>query len=201
MKQMLVLCALALLLPMPLMAQNVLVNPGFDSDILSWDNPYNEPAIWDGRDASDSAASGSALLTNDLGNGGSTGILSQCFDVSEGAAINFSAKVYQPSGQTGEGFGHLRIRFYSEAACQTYLSSGNSSSDDSSFDTWIAVSGSDTAVASSGSVRLYLAIIGTVSNEDFAVHFDDVVMTIEADLLFADDFEDGTTDAWSPVEP
>ena len=201
MKQMLVLSVLTLLIPMPLMAQNVLLNPGFDTDILNWDNIYSGMAVWDSRDANDSALSGSAVVTNELGNGGSNGILSQCFDVSEGAVINYSAKVYQPSGQTGEGYGHLRIRFYSEPACQSYLSSGNTSSNDPTFDTWIAVSGSDTAIASSASVRVYLAVVGTISNENFSVHFDDVVMTIVNDLLFADDFEDGTTDAWTSVVP
>ncbi len=85
------LTGVLIVLRLPLTAQNLLSNPGFDSDILNWDNPYNREAVWDSRDAGDSATSGSALLTNTNGNGGSLPILEQCIEINEGAELNFSA--------------------------------------------------------------------------------------------------------------
>ena len=54
-------------------AQNLLVNPDFDTDLAGWDGP----AVWDPADAFGSPSSGSATWINDYAGGGST-IVRQC---------------------------------------------------------------------------------------------------------------------------
>ncbi len=193
----LVLGFLSLLASAPVTAQNVIMNPGFDIDLSNWENPFFNPAVWDSRDAGASTTSGSALLTNTLGNGGSTAILSQCHEVSEGATVDVSAWVYQPSGQTGVGDGDFRFAFHSGALCQNEISGPHYSSVYSDLDTWFEITSTATAPPSAGSVLLYLAVRGFVLGEDFSVHFDDVVLTVTDGLIFSDGFESGNTSAWS----
>ena len=197
----LVLGTLGLLLPMPIMAQNLIQNPGFDSDLSGWVNPFGYPAVWDSRDASNSASSGSTILTNTIGNGGSTGILRQCLEVSEGSQIDASAMVYQASGQTGEGVGSFRFTFYSDTTCQNLISTTYYSSAFADFDTWFEVNKTATAPASTAAVLLYLAVSGQIQAEDFSAHFDDVVLTASSSPIFADGFEIGNTSAWSSAVP
>jgi len=201
MKQIVSIIILGIFLAMPAAAQNILQNPGFDSDVSGWVNPYGFTVVWDSRDANDSPGSGSAFATNTVGNGGSSGMLSQCFPVSPDKMINFSGKIYQPSGQTGSGNGHIRLRYYTDTACSSYLGEGSSSMNQNSFDTWFEVSGNDSSPSSAQSVEMFLAIISDVLGEDFSVYFDDVVLTIETDAVFTDGFEDGTTSGWSSTEP
>lgn len=193
-----------LLLCAPLTAQNVVVNGTFDSDFTGWTDlsGTNSAAAWSSFDADDSGSSGSADLTNLLMNGGSSAILSQCFDVNPGDLLTFGLQVFQPSGQGGEGQAGFRSRFFPESGCMGSFLTGPSEYVASNvFDQWVPTTESAVVPGGFVSVKLYLAVIGSPGGTEFGAFFDNVDMTVTTGLIFADDFESEDTSEWSTTAP
>lgn len=183
----------------PVFGQNMLGNPTFDTDLSVWENAYSYTAFWDSTDFNGSAASGSGWLVNDFTNG-SLGILRQEFLVSAGAQFEFEAQVYPPSGQTGTGYGQVRLQFYPDAytgGCLGNVIEFAYSTNSVVPDSWNHVSGSATAPAGTQCVTLYLGVKKweTGSTEEFGAYFDMVELQ-QVGLIFSDGFEDGSTSAW-----
>ncbi len=193
--------AITILISTPIMAQNLLTNGSFDTDIAGWENPYSRIANWAPLDANDSPISGSAALTNDVMNGGSLTILNQCIEVSAGDLVEIAAKIYHPSGQAGEGTGRLRINFYSDISCSTTIDSWLYAYVPSDLDMWHDTGRADSAPDTTAAVRLDLAVRGLSGGTQFTAHFDDVSLTATPSVVFVDGFENGDTSAWSSVTP
>ncbi len=198
------LAVVILIAATPLVAQNLISNGSFDTDLAGWTvtTSTNATVGWVSRDADDSGASGSVEATNLLMNGGSSQMLWQCFEGSEGDEISFDLMVYQPSGQPGEGWGGCRSRLYDGPGCTgsvldyTFCSKN---APQGSFDQWLPVSRSCMLPAGSASVMVILAVTGVSGGTSFTADFDNVVISNTA--IFADGFESGNTSGWTSQIP
>src|SRR5262245_5998747 len=87
--------ALSIALPGVVMAApNLLANPGFDTDLSGWTNPFSRMVNWSSLDAAGSAASGSAFAVNDIpGNGGTLIVLSQCVAATAFVTYSYGGRV------------------------------------------------------------------------------------------------------------
>ena len=95
-------------------AQNMLVNPNFDTDLAGWGGN----GWWDQEDAFGSPLSGSATWINDWPSAGSI-YEDQCVPVpSDFKAFDLAGYVYIPTGQPViGGRTYIYLAFYSEANC------------------------------------------------------------------------------------
>lgn len=79
---------------------NLVANSGFDTDLAGWDNLFGRSAVWSALDASNSPASGSALVSNELVSvGGTPTVLSQCVVVDPNTQYRLRAQAFVPAGQ------------------------------------------------------------------------------------------------------
>ncbi len=115
-------CLLLVLGLAPARAQNLLVNPGFDSDLSGW-HPSNAPGliitIWSPLDAAGSPSSGSLLADNLAATANYPVVVgAQCINVTPGQKYWLRAKAFIPAGQATTG----------EADINAYWGSGTCSS-------------------------------------------------------------------------
>jgi hypothetical protein len=79
---------------------NLVMNPGFDTDLTGWANLFGRPAVWSPLDASASPDSGSARVSNDAGGGAGTPVvLTQCFPLSASTEYRLRVQALVPTGQ------------------------------------------------------------------------------------------------------
>lgn len=97
-------------------AQNLLVNPHFDTGLTGWE--ILGPATWDGTlDAGGAPTSGSAKgVITQLG--GIDAIVAQCVPLDIGATYHFGGKVFIPGGNTAEGGAFFILIPFPQADCQ-----------------------------------------------------------------------------------
>jgi hypothetical protein len=112
--------ALALLLAghaARLSAQNLLVDPGFDTGLNGWQ--LTPQASWDGAlDANGSASSGSAQGTFDAAQvTGFYYVVSQCVPLAAGSTYTMGGEIYIPAGNTTTGSAFFHAIFYPTADC------------------------------------------------------------------------------------
>lgn len=178
------------------LGQNLVVNPGFDTDLSSWGNPFNRTAEWDMSDEFDNPASGSVRLVHDLiGNNGSLAILVHCVDVVPGDLYVFGGSFLVPTGQPDvELTGSVRVVGYPDADCvPNDVGDFAFSSIAQALDAWQPLSGVYVAPEGVHSARLLLAI-GKASGvtEDTFLYVDNVYFERLEPLIFFNGFE--TTD-------
>jgi len=184
---------MTILLSTGLSAQNLLVNPDFDSDLVDWEGP----GVWDPADAFGSPSSGSATWINDYAAGGST-IVRQCVDLASGVeGFDFAAHVFIPSGQPGEGYTYLTVAFYSDTVCDTFLTAVGSSNF-SGFDNWGPLGFTDWTPDGAGSARISVANQKTEPG-DFQTFCDAIFFGPNPEMLFADGFETMDASEWGSV--
>ncbi len=100
-------------------AQNLLVNPNFDTSLNGWQTIEGVTVSWDGtRDADGSPTSGSArAVWQGAVVTGLVPVLSQCIEVTPGAPYVFGGKILIPSGQTTSGSAFFLALPYTSPGC------------------------------------------------------------------------------------
>lgn len=172
-------------------AQNLLFNPGFDSDISNWSPAGPASIAWSMLDSNGSPGSGSVQLTNASAFANDGGTVQQCLPMPARYAYVFSGKVFVPSGpgQSTSNSTRLDIRFASNPAC-TQLIGGNSQIGGSAtqLDTWQTV-GPATRVAPVGTVAVLVRglVTKTLAGGSVRANFDDI--RVESDTFFIGSFE------------
>lgn len=181
---------LALLTPALALAEhNVLVNPGFETSLSGWSNPFSRPAAWTTFDSGGSVQSGSALVTNNLNpSPGATMLaLSQCFPVTAGQRISYGGEMYVASSAPEFTFASIVLRTYTQPGCFDGLSESYSVFD-FDLDQW--VDAGETVQAGPGIVSAAV-FIGVAKAAGVTINasawFDDI--RLDLDTLFANGFE------------
>ena len=109
-------------------AQNLLVNPDFDTDVAGWTTWGTDVSIvWNPEDAYGSPSSGSGEVINSYVGLASDLRAFQCVSVTGGAVYQLRGKVLIPSGQPTLAGGLLIIWWYAEESCQGVVISTASS--------------------------------------------------------------------------
>ncbi len=171
-------------------AQNLLVNPDFDTDVSGWAGL----GVWDPVDAFGSPTSGSATWINTWAGGGAHYFL-QCIEVPiffEG--FDLSAYTNIPSGQASTGESYLVVIFYSDPDC-TDLIDAHSTSSYTGLDTWHLLTLSGWSPDGFGSVKIGLANHKDQAG-DFQIFHDAVFFGPNPDAVFSDDFESADVSGW-----
>jgi hypothetical protein len=174
-------------------AQNLLVNPDFDTDVLGWSGL----GIWDPLDAFGSPTSGSATWTNTWAAGGAL-YLVQCVELGpDFEAYDLGGYALIPSGQAGEGYTHLNVSFYSDAGCGTHIS-GWSTANYSGLDIWQWLTLTDWAPNGVVSARVGFLNQKTATG-DFQTLHDAMFFGPNPTMIFGDGFQSSDTSEWSAV--
>jgi hypothetical protein len=105
-------------------AQNLVPNPTFDTQIAPWINNDTDhlTVTWSSSDADGSASSGSALMvqSSPLQHFGIQ-IYTSCLTLPGASAYDFGGKFRIPSGQATEGSGYAGVEWFSDSACSNYI--------------------------------------------------------------------------------
>jgi hypothetical protein len=184
---------------------NTLVNGTFDTDVAEWTASWVPPSdasfVWDPKDADNRPDSGSGLLTV-LIPGPTTKCVRQCSDILEGGMeYRMRAMLNNPIGQTGLGWGDIRLAYYAEPNCGglhlgsafvcQVLSTGP--------DEWLECAANPTTPSDTQSALVYLCVsLNTVSGT-LGIGFDNVKLFCSE--VMDDDFESGDFSGWSAVFP
>ncbi len=200
-----VITAVVVLIALPLTAQNLLVNPGFDEadqlDDWTCTTTYGVTS-WSTEDHLESTASGSMQI--DLSETSINRLVtcSQCVPVTELNSYAASAWLNWPDDAdvTQDGSSRLSFGFFSDAGCTTAVEwcpiafahyPGNQ------LGAWILLPTLE-SVAPVGAVaaRIVITTWQDLANEPVRAHIDDV--DFRTTTIFRDGFESGTTNAWEP---
>ena len=181
----------------PGIAQNLVFNPNFDTDMSGW----TSPGVWDTLDVDGSSASGSATYLNT--SAGMAGFLfvRQCITIDPGTVgYDLSAWTLVPSGQPATGYAQVGVAWYTDTQCADYLDFAELPPP-STLDAWVESSGSVYRPFTAQSVRIS-ATNQKFGPGNFQVWAD--AFTLEANtssIVFGDGFETGNPAAWSSVVP
>ncbi|MEE4273109.1 MAG: hypothetical protein V2I67_15660 [Thermoanaerobaculales bacterium] len=183
---------LILVVPVGVEAQNLLVNPNFDTDASGWSGLGS----WDPLDVDGSPSSGSATWLNDWPGSGGSMYFSQCIElVAPIEAFDLRAYIYIPGGQAGTGYASLAAWFYSDSACDDFIWSYGPPPA-SVLGVWQLAEDTDWAPNNAASVQ-----IGLFNQEsgtgDFRVYHDAVYFGPNSTMVFGDGFESSDTSQWS----
>ncbi len=187
--------ALLLIAVGPAGAQNLVVNPEFDTDMSGW-GAFG--GTWDPADWQGSPSSGSATRTMVTG-GTSAPLADQCIDLAGTPAPGyaFSAQVYMPSGQAGTGHAYLSVGWFSSPGCIGWIS-GETSSEVTATGSWLEVA--DTIQPPPSAVSLHIGVyLWAQTGGGLQGYADHVVLAVPT--IFADGFESGHLGAWSDTTP
>ncbi|MGE0639924.1 MAG: hypothetical protein AB7G12_08165 [Thermoanaerobaculia bacterium] len=105
------LWTVAILLATPVAAQNLIPNPGFDTDLSGW---TGGPAVWSPEDQSGDPGSGSARV--DVPSGVLFALFSSCIPLVPGDDVVFGAAVRTLDGVPAAGAG-TGIRYFTNGTC------------------------------------------------------------------------------------
>ncbi len=155
-------------------AQNLLVNPNFDTGLTGWQ--VLGPGTWDGTlDADGASTSGSAKgVVTQLG--GIDNIVAQCVPLDLGATYHFGGKVFIPGGNTAQGGAFFILVPYPQADCQGqpppagFLQTGDVTTTGQWIDSEITFTNN---FALSGQIS---AAIAPTTTGSFQANFDDTVL-------------------------
>ena len=158
-------------------AQNLLVNPNFDSNVAGWSFTTPGTFTWDSSlDAGSNPLSGSGRLDNTSPATNGTSFAAQCVAVTGGSTYDFLAKIRIPSGQSQTGHANVVVNFYDGASCGGSNVGGTASPIvlSTTTDTWVqsqvlAFAAPGTAV----SAQVNLWVDKVEANGSFVVNFDD----------------------------
>jgi len=85
-------------------AQNLLANGDFDTDLSGWNTPEVTPT-WSSFDVDGAAASGSAYFVNTQADAGvRQAVIAQCIVITQPGAYIFGGSAYTPTGQASTGY-------------------------------------------------------------------------------------------------
>jgi hypothetical protein len=169
--------------------QNLVSNPGFDTDVTGWTTGSTTMVQWDSLDADSNQASGSALVTNlSTTAGDATGARQSIMDIAGGKYYNIAAEILIPSGQSQTGRANLLVQWYDQTNCTGFVGLFSTPwVTDSTPDAWYLSFDTTLAPASAQCARLRLTVWKDQDSGTLDAHFDNVEFS--KDQVFADGFE------------
>jgi len=169
--------------------QNLVSNPGFDTDVAGWTTGSTATIQWNPFDADSNPASGSALVTNlSTTAGDATGARQINMDIAGGEHYNIAAEILMPSGQSTTGRANLLVQWYDQANCTGFVGLFLTPwVTDSTPDVWYLSFGTTLAPADAQCARLRLSVWKDQDSGTLDAHFDNVEFT--KDQVFGDGFE------------
>jgi len=190
----------------PVVAQNLLVNPGFDNpDLLTdWTCTSGDGlASWSTEDQSGSPDSGSMQHDVDGAANNAKIWCTQCVPVTELASYAASAWHYWPDDPdvTQVGSTRLSVYYYSDIGCTLFIEVGaNSTGTHSLLDTWYHLE-TDESIAPTGAMAalVYFITWQNFTGQPVRARLDE--LDFSTTILFRDGFETGGTGAWSSTSP
>jgi hypothetical protein len=166
----------------PAPAQNLLVNPNFDTSLNGWQtSPIGGLTVsWDGtRDADGSPTSGSAKgLWQGPTVTGFVPVVSQCVEVTPGVPISHGGKIFIPSGQPTSGSAFFLAIVYPTHGCSgpPPPSPFIPTPAVTALDTWTE---STATIAPFGPSLLLSAYMAPSSGGSFQANFDNLILGSE----------------------
>ena len=153
----------------PAGAQNLFVNPGFDSGLAGW--LFFNGVEWSTVDAANAPASGSARLTN-VAPADNPPALIQCVPVSPGETYEYGARVRIPPGQAHTGDVLVYGYWYPSFPCGPPLADAAGATA-STIGSWVVVDATATAPAGAGALAVYVSTVKHGDGGAFATQVDD----------------------------
>jgi len=181
-----------------LAAQNLLLNPSFDSDVTDWSAPYIDRMDWiasDGNPAGSGPGCMEIAYTNN--SGGSNGAM-QYFDVVGGTTYQLSGWAKVPAGSVAWG-ADMWVDYYD--ASDVYLESSDTLFMMTQDGPWEQVSEFTTAPAAAVRARLRPSVLTASSGTDESIARWDDLFFGTSSAIFVDDFESGGTSRWTAAVP
>ena len=179
-------------------SENVVFNPGFDTDVSGWTVESYVSISWSLMDANLNPASGSAEVTNSSpGPQNGTGI-TQCLDITpiEGAAYDFGGKALIPDGQARTGSAQVGLRWWSGSNCSGSTVGTQPRRATSTLGAWVELSSTEQIAPAGAASAQFVAFPSKLeAGGSLVAHFDDLYFRNTP--LFADGFESGDLTAWS----
>lgn len=178
----------------PAIAQNLIVNPNFDTDTMGWDGP----GLHDTKDVDSSPTSGSSTyVITSAGTAGSI-FARQCITLDQAdVGYDASAWTFVASGQSATGYAKLGFYWYTDPLCTSFLS-GQSFPQSSVLDSWERSAGQVFKPHMAQSVAVS-AVNQKFGPGDFQVFFDAVTFEPNHDMIFRGSFESGSAAEWTAV--
>ena len=201
-----IIVAIAVLITMPALAQNLLVNPGFDEpdQLNGWicTTSHGVPS-WSPEDRTGSPSSGSLLHDVTAAFNNKTVWCVQCVPVDALRGYVASGWYYWPDDPDVSQLGTSRwsVWYYSDIDCTGNSTGGaDSTGDHPMLDTWYYLE-TDESVAPTGTMSAYVFFITwqNTANEPVRARMDDLDFSIAP--IFRDGFESGGVDGWSSSVP
>ena len=182
----------------PAIAQNLVVNPNFDTDPSGWTGP----GVWDPLDVDNSPNSGSATYINTSAGTAGFAFVRQCITV-DPTAIGYDivARTYVPSGQAGTGFARVDLVWFTDSLCNDYLTY-EEFLPPGLFDTWEQAGGPAFRPSTAQSVWVS-AVNQKFDAGNFQVYVDALSLQphVSSTMIFGDGFDSGSQAAWSASVP
>ncbi len=161
------------------LAQDLLGNSFFDTNLESWTSfgPSGSYAnAWDPLDSAGSPTSGSALLTNSAPDPTRSSGLFQCVPVEPGTSYVAAMKVRVPGTVTATGYPALQVNWYTGVTCSGTITP-TSAQFHPSADTWTAVATAPlTSPANAASAYVMPYIFKSSAGGVFTAWVDDVTL-------------------------
>jgi hypothetical protein len=171
------LVGLSLALATPALAQNLVANAEFDTqvDTLVWAD-FAETTSWDALDVDNSLSSGSALLTESAQ--GQTGRIEQGITVSAGTPYTLSGCGLIPSGQSAQGYFEIAVVWYADPCTSISTSIGFDSLGlvPGPLDSWECPLIDVVAPPAAQCGRVVLFMRNNAGSGPFSIHFDAVYL-------------------------
>lgn len=167
-------------------AQNLVPNPNFDTEIAPWiNNDVDHMTVtWSSSDADGSVGSGSVLLvqsspTSNFG----IQLYTACLALPGAASYTFGGKFRIPSGQATHGNGFAGVEWYSDAACSNIINTSFAPAV-TDFSTW-ELSSMPAVTPPAGSVAAVAELFAmkTEAGGSFSVYADDAFLIPTSSLL------------------
>jgi hypothetical protein len=184
------------------LAQNLIANPDFDSDVSGW-NPLGENLTieWSASDYDGNPSSGSLLGTNTAAPSANLAV-DQCVgSITPGESYRFAGWVKAPSGQTSTGIVQMYWYWRSSPSCGGTQTLAQSTSWANEADDWTYLS-TNTEIAPEGAVSAQVALSIYKTSPvpgTFQAFYDGI--DFRKTGIFSDGFELGTTQLWSATVP
>ena len=200
-----IVISIAIMITSPALAQNLLVNPGFDvpDQLNGWTCTTTDGiAYWSPDDRLGSAGSGSMEHEVSGTSDDDRVRCSQCVPIDEYLPYVASAWFFWPDDPDVSQVGSTRItfQFYSETDCSVPLSGGVGRVGYPILDTWLhLVTVELTAPTGAMSAGVFVFTWQDLANEPVRARLDDIDFSTTS--LFRDGFESGDVDAWSFSTP
>ena len=176
----------------PLYAQNIVVNPGFDIDLSSWDlfEAFDVSAAWSPLDELGDPASGSIRGTLPAAGTFRTPIYaSQCIPVTPDTMYTFGGSVLLPSASTPAlAYGTLFVNTHASAGCTGNATINLATPTVTTLDVWTPTQSIVTTGPDDYSIRIHMRVFAP-ADTTLESHFDNLFVIALADEIFADGFD------------